>query len=355
METSRRTSARDENSVTPSFSALDAKLAELERLRPQCACGCGERLQIPAIARKTSIEYIKRYWQKHPTKQNHYKVVSLAEKLSALENFRPSCACGCGEQLEIPQHMLTRSQPATVARVRSHWQRHPYKQGHGIWATRTTNFINNLEPLSPDTLGLIYGTLLGDCSITYPNRHSRFPRLAWTHGIQQQAWLEYKAERLAGLRPKLRTAINRGYGQQSACGSTACHPQLTEVFEIVKPEGNQKQVSEEWLKLVTPEGLAWWYMDDGSLNLTPHGSPQIQLHTEGYSAAENQLIAGWLTQIGYSTNVRSYTRASKDKIYYYLAMGADTSRQWLSDLQQYAIPSMEYKFGAGRICSPRWG
>ncbi len=30
------------------------------------------------------------------------------------------------------------------------------------------------------------------------------------------------------------------------------------------------------------------------------------------------------------------------------------SRQWLADIQQYSIPTMEYKFGNGRICSPRW-
>lgn len=355
METSRRTTARNEDSVASSCERLQAKWAELEPLRPECACGCGERLQIPTIARKTSVEYIQRYWQKHPTKQNHYKVLSLTDKLAELEKYKPCCACGCGEQLGIPQHMLTRSQPASIAGIQSHWRRHPYQQGHGIWATRTHNFVNNLEPLSSETLGLIYGTLLGDCSITYPNRHSRFPRLSWTHGIQQQAWLEYKAERLAGLRPKLRTTINRGYGQQSACGSTACHPQLSEVFQVVKPSGKQKKVSQNWLQQLTPEGLAWWYMDDGSLTLTPQGSPQIQLHTEGYSANENQLIAEWLTEIGYPTNVRSYTRASKGKIYYYLAMGADTSRKWLSDLQQYAIPSMDYKFGAGRVCPPRWG
>jgi hypothetical protein len=108
----------------------------------------------------------------------------------------------------------------------------------------------------------------------------------------------------------------------------------------------------EWLEQITPEGLAWWYMDDGALMLTPEGSPTIHLSTEGYSLAENQLIASWLRSIGYAAKVQFYARGTKT--YNYIGMGANASRKWLSELQQYSIPSMEYKFGEGRICNSRW-
>jgi DNA polymerase-3 subunit gamma/tau len=137
---------------------------------------------------------------------------------------------------------------------------------------------------------------------------------------------------------------NNGYGELSIYARSVCHPSLGEVFQMVRPQGERKFVSLNWLENITPEGLAWWYMDDGSLSITPHGSRFIQLHTEGYSPAENQLIADWLTQRGYATKSLSYTRHSTGKIYHYLKMGASATARWIADLQPYAIPSMAYKF-----------
>ncbi|MCT7984566.1 hypothetical protein NG796_14800 [Laspinema sp. A4] len=329
----------------------NSKLAALEELRPLCACGCGEKLEIPNQAKKTSVEYIQRYWEKHPTKQNHYKLTTLADKLTELEYCRPFCACGCGEQLDIPIHLLSRKTPSTVVGINSHWKRHPYKKGHGQWDKRTEKFLANAEFLSADTLGLIYGTLLGDGCITYPNQYSRFPRLSWTHGESQREWMEYKASRLAALQPQIRMAPNQGYGYLSVCCQTRCHPQLPAVFESVRPQGRKKRVSHEWLKQITPEGLAWFYMDDGSLSIS-QGSPSIQLHTEGYSVEENQLIADWLKDCGYPAKIMFYTSKKDDgsKTYPYIRLNADTTRKFVDELQPYSIPSMDYKFGEGRIC-----
>jgi hypothetical protein len=36
-------------------------------------------------------------------------------------------------------------------------------------------------------------------------------------------------------------------------------------------------------------------------------------------------------------------------------MGAKAARTLLADLQRFSIPAMDYKFGDGRICDPRWG
>jgi hypothetical protein len=314
-----------------------------------CECGCGS-----LIARVGTDGRRRRFVRGHQFKGNTYasKTYDLSDMLAKVEPLRPLCACGCGEKLAIPTFMQQKGYG--VDGILSHWRRHPYQPKHGNWRTRTENFISNLEPLSVEILGLIYGTLLGDGAIVYPNQHSRFPRLAWTHGMAQQTWLEYKARRLSALCPKLRVATNQGYGKLSICCRTVCHPQLAEVFHVVRPNRAKKQVSMDWLNRITPEGLAWWYMDDGSLSLSPEGSPRIHFHTEGYSAEENQLLADWLTQLGYPVCSKSYTRATRGKTYFYLAMGATTARKWLSDLKQYAIPTMDYKFGDGQICLPRW-
>ncbi|WP_027269385.1 hypothetical protein [Leptolyngbya sp. PCC 6406] len=315
-----------------------------------CACGCGT-----LIYQWGTDGRPRRFVRGHQLKGNAYgqKTYDHQVILEQAESLRPPCNCGCGEKLDIPQFLQRKGKG--LESIQSYWKRHPYRKGHGNWDLRTQKYITQASSISSENLGLIYGTLLGDGSITYPNQHSRFPRLAWTHGSAQLAWMEYKAERLAILQPKLRIAANQGYGAESVCCRTICHPDLVAVFQCVKPDGSSKTVSEQWLSQLSPEGRAWWYMDDGALALSPQGSPRICFHTEGYSEADNILIATWLNGLGYGAEVHSYTRRNSSRTYLYIALGANAARQWLADHNSYAIPAMDYKFGDGRICPPRWG
>jgi hypothetical protein len=304
-----------------------------------CECGCGE-----SILKYGTDRRLRRFVRGHQFKGNQFgnKEYDLAAILAQAEPLRPECRCGCGEKLDVPKYMQQKGKG--LVSIQSNWRQHPYRQHHGLWEKRTQNFTNQLGNLTHVECGLIYGTLLGDTSIIYPNAHSRFPRLAWTHGQSQKEWLEHKASRLPALHPKLYTTANKGYGDVSVCGRTACHPGLVEIFQVVQPQRQGKQVGSEWLARVTPEGLAWWYMDDGSVSFRPSGEGSIQLHTEGFSQSENQLLATWLTELGYPTKLLSYRSANRSKDFFYLAMGSDSTRRWIADLQQYAIPSMEYKF-----------
>ncbi|BAU15110.1 hypothetical protein LEP3755_56670 [Leptolyngbya sp. NIES-3755] len=331
MDTRKRRARRNENTIP-------------------CACGCGN-----LIYQYGTDGRLRRFDRGHQFRGNTYgaKPYNLEALLELAEPLRPDCACGCGEKLEVPAFLQRKGKG--IKTIQSYWKQHPYFEKHGLWETRTQSHIAASGHLSSEVLGLIYGTLLGDAAITYPNPHSRYPRLSWTHGETQKDWLRHKAEKLPLLRPKLKEVANGGYGKISHRCNTICHPELVDVFQIVKSSGTQKRVSEEWLHRITPEGLAWWYMDDGSLSLSPQGSSQIQIHTEGFSEPENQLLAEWLTQLGYPTQCKSYLRAATGTRYYYLWMGAATSRKWVTDLQQFSCPAMEYKFGEGRICPPRWG
>ena len=39
-------------------------------------------------------------------------------------------------------------------------------------------------------------------------------------------------------------------------------------LKSLKPDGRKKFVSRDWLNRITPQGLAWWYLDDGALSLS---------------------------------------------------------------------------------------
>ena len=223
-----------------------------ENLIP-CTCGCGE-----SIYEYGTDGRIRRYARGHQFRGNTYgtKFYDRDSILQQVEPLRPDCACGCGNKLIVPEFLQQKGKG--IQSIQTQWSRHPYLKGHGLWNKRTQNFISGSEAIDTTVLGLVYGTLLGDASIGFPNAHSRFPRIAWTHGIKQIEWLRYKTERLSALRPKLRTTKNAGHGEQSTVAHTQCHPELNSVFSTVKPNGDRKFVTFDWLNAITPEGIAWW-------------------------------------------------------------------------------------------------
>jgi hypothetical protein len=187
--------------------------------------------------------------------------------------------------------------------------------------------------------GRVYGTLLGDTSITYVNAITgRTPHLAFTHGLVQREWAEHKMAVLHALRWTSRVARNAGFGTWSVQGSSGCRPELVAVHDVVRPDGRRKpkRVNRAWLDRIDAAGRAWWYMDDGSFE---RRSGACLFHTQGYSRQECGIIAQWLTDLGYRASVH---RAGK---HHYVRMWKEPSARFQADHQQFAVPSMRYKFG----------
>lgn len=202
--------------------------------------------------------------------------------------------------------------------------------------------IDNLE----ETLGLIYGTLLGDSSIVYPNNQSNYPRVSGTQGLIQKEWAKYKVDKLSNFFAKYQIIKNKGFGDFSVIYRTSCHYSLIEVFNNVT-QNKKKKVSLEWLNKISDEGIAWWYMDDGSLNKRKYKDKEyrdIRFHTQGYSKEENYIISDWLTKKGYPNKLSEYFSKSRNKTYSYIRLQNKESIKFINNFKKYVAPSMEYKF-----------
>ena len=132
-----------------------------------CECGC------KTLIYKYGMDgRMRRFAAGHQFKGNKYgaKSYNLSEILKQAEAIQPLCKCGCQDKLDIPNFL--RKKGKGIQSIQSYWKKNPYKKGHGIWDLRSENFINSSEQLQKKQLGLIYGTLLGDGSIDYPNSYS---------------------------------------------------------------------------------------------------------------------------------------------------------------------------------------
>lgn len=153
-------------------------------------------------------------------------------------------------------------------------------------ATRETR----LMPPTGSALQVILGSLLGDGAVDFSPTN---PRLAFTHSEKQAVYVALKAEKLA---PYVRTAPalrpNHGYGRQSCTFRTVTTPAFGFLRSLCYRTVNgrlTKTVTTEWLALLTWEGAAFWFMDDGTLSraaatISTHSFPRDQVE---------QLAAWW--------------------------------------------------------------
>jgi len=116
---------------------------------------------------------------------------------------------------------------------------------------------------------LIYGSLMGDASISDSTGTARF---AVSHAEKHLGYVEYKRDIMKGLCKDLdldqRDKITP-YGVEYKAHRmwrlrSNCLRQFADIRSLVY-KGGIKTPSEEWLGRVKEMGLAFWYMDDGSL------------------------------------------------------------------------------------------
>jgi hypothetical protein len=101
-----------------------------------------------------------------------------------------------------------------------------------------------------------------------------------------------------------------------------------------------KIFNDETAKLITPLGLLFWYMDDGTL---AH-KEWINLSTNNFSFEENTIIATMFKK-NFGIDAKIYLIKSQQR--YYIRLNKESTRRFMSLLKpfkKFIPPSMSYKF-----------
>lgn len=125
--------------------------------------------------------------------------------------------------------------------------------------------------MNVDKRGVIIGMALGDGYVQVRTRYngptayeSRSMRVL--HGANQRAYCEWKASRLGwalgGRQINVTKVKNGPGGKYDAYHFAVSHPYFGQVRRWLYPNG-KKLITRSTLDMLTPEGLAIWYMDDG--------------------------------------------------------------------------------------------
>lgn len=187
---------------------------------------------------------------------------------------------------------------------------------------------NDLALFSKDQLSVVYGSLLGDMCI------SKRGEIISNHGEPQKLYSEYKSDLLNGVAKRSFSGFRNEFSNYSSYVSPNCQTKI--LRELVYPN-NQKDVN-FLCENIDEIGLAFWYMDDGSLR-THSG---VVFHTEGFSYEQNQLLKNTLMN-KFNIDSSVSKRSVRDKEKYFISLGRKSEEILFEKIEKYIHYSMLYK------------
>ena len=223
----------------------------------------------------------------------------------------------------------------------------------------------------PDKMGVIYGTLLGDATLTYippgryqyKNGHNKCGKdgtcyVRIKHATDQKELVEHKHEFMKEVAGEIFTEkventqdMHLFYTKTSPLWQPLYHELYAGAREVVGKSGyvqHFKRVTRAILDKVTDRGLAWWVMDDGCYSFTNKYS-FFRLSTQGYTKEENEIIIDWLRdRYGVKASLNECAKknirlATYDS--YVLYIGQEEFKLLRPVIEPYVIPSLRAKLG----------
>ena len=161
-----------------------------------------------------------------------------------------------------------------------------------------------------------------------------------THSEKQRDYLEFKAKRLSNILKRevnVRKFNNSGY---EAYGIEVAIPYMKFVRKWLYRNGI-KRLNISFLRRLSNEAIAIWYMDDGSL---------IRKKRNGKVHASELILSLYCTEkeandciLFFKERYNVYFSLKRNKGLFSIRCGTKNADRLLSKIEKYIIPSMKYK------------
>jgi len=184
---------------------------------------------------------------------------------------------------------------------------------------------------------VLVGVLLGDGHLEKLYSPA-LARLKIEHSFKQKDYVDWLYQELRNwVRSKPKTKRSKSFGKNylnySFC--TYGHRLLGDFHEIFY-SGNIKIVPSKISKIITPLGLAIWYMDDGSVKSKRHKG--IFLNTQSFSVLGIKRLQRMLKE---KFLIQSTTKKDKNGLQIYI--GGKNGEKFINLIRPFLLPCMLYK------------
>jgi len=199
--------------------------------------------------------------------------------------------------------------------------------------------------MTDELKSVILGTLLGDSSVQHSKDKSGKRRflLQCQHGEDQKDYLFHKAELLSSyVKAKPKRIRNAGYGgPENHCWRF--HTGRVSDFDFLDmcyDKNDKKYVSQEWVDNLTLVSLAYWYMDDGTIN----SGRYVSFCTYGFSVPECNRLVKKLRDMGFAAKVTIIRRPRpNNRKYPLIIMDSPSSKRFLEQVGHLIVDCLKYK------------
>jgi microcystin-dependent protein len=181
----------------------------------------------------------------------------------------------------------------------------------------------------------ILGQWLGDGSI------DEMGVFRLSHGKSQEEYISDTTKKLGiNLKEHIQAGNGYGVGKKYLRTCLALKTFSPDTYELMM---SGRKVRKEVLRELGPIGLAYWYMDDGNLQVDVRSATptvRAQIHTEGFDEDELQLIIEWFNS-SYGINAIPYNRPNTKGRF--IRFDYKSTIKFLEMIAPYIHPSMKYK------------
>lgn len=207
----------------------------------------------------------------------------------------------------------------------------------------------NLSRNASEVKGAIYGTLLGDSTITNRNEFS-------CEQVSKNL-VEYKGGILSNIAPDLKVYYHtRDRGATQIINNTVCtrkvsyvvqtnqHAYFKKYRESLYRTGT-KQVSMDILKYLTPEGIALWFMDDGYIDYKASSCTRnLRICTDSFDEISiNNIIRYFNDTWGIISKVYMHNAGKGRVPRPRVSFNAENSQKLIVLIHKFFLPEFYYK------------
>lgn len=195
--------------------------------------------------------------------------------------------------------------------------------------------------LSPEQREALIGLILGDAHLETQNG-GRTYRLKIEHGAKQRDYVEHLYQMFQDwvrTPPKEKEKFSRGGPPgQNIWFSTLSHGSFR-FYAGQFYRGRRKIVPKLIARWLTPRGLAYWFMDDGSIKSKQ--SKGLILNTQAFARGE---VARLVEVLQLKFGLQAKLRKQQDGWQIYIS--GRSYERFLSLVQPFLLPSFDYKLHA---------
>lgn len=185
---------------------------------------------------------------------------------------------------------------------------------------------------------ILVGLILGDGHLETLNNGKTY-RLKVEHSLKQREyldWLYLNFKDWINKTPEVRKRTSLGKIIETY-GFTTYTSSILRPYAQKFYQNGKKIIPKTIDKIITPQSLAIWFMDDGSIKSKAHKA--LVIHTHGYSKNDLELITKVLEQ-KFGLKIGMQKQYDKWRLYIY-SESVDNFKKIIS---LYILPSMRYKF-----------